>query len=149
MVMKYCEIVDEKTGLVMLGAGCSDEYYEEIGMVKRDVKQSDIDSEWYLTARCPMKTEAQKEREEKERIARLNMTKQDFFNCVLKPNGFTYDKLMVIVNSSEDYKVAWNLCERVYRGDENLVGALTQYLPHLTEKDLDNLFEQYGANNNV
>lgn len=149
MVMKYCEIVDEKTGLVMLGAGCSDEYYEEIGMKKRDVKQSDIDSEWYLTARCPMKTEAQKEREEKERIARLNMTKQDFFNYVLKPNGFTYDKLMVIVNSSEDYKVAWNLCERVYRGDENLVGALTQYLPHLTEKDLDNLFEQYGANNNV
>lgn len=149
MVMKYCEIVDEKTGLVMLGAGCSDEYYEEIGMVKRDVKQSDIDSEWYLTAKCPMKTEAQKEREEKERIARLNMTKQDFFNYVLKPNGFTYDKLMVIVNSSEDYKVAWNLCERVYRGDENLVGALTQYLPHLTEKDLDNLFEQYGANNNV
>lgn len=149
MVMKYCKIVDEKTGLVMLGAGCSDEYYEEIGMVKRDVKQSDIDYEWYLTARCPMKTEAQKEREEKERIARLNMTKQDFFNYVLKPNGFTYDKLMVIVNSSEDYKVAWNLCERVYRGDKNLVGALTQYLPHLTEKDLDNLFEQYGANNNV
>lgn len=149
MVMKYCEIVNEKTGLVMLGAGCSDEYYEEIGMVKRDVKQSDIDYEWYLTARCPMKTEAQKEREEKERIARLNMTKQDFFNYVLKPNEFTYDKLMAIVNSSEDYKVAWNLCERVYRGDENLVGALTRYLPHLTEKDLDNLFEQYGANNNV
>ena len=45
MVMKYCEIIDEKTGLVMLGAGCSDEYYEEIGMVKRDVKQSDIDYE--------------------------------------------------------------------------------------------------------
>ena len=149
MVMKYCEIINEKTGLVMLGAGCSDEYYEEIGMEKRDVKQSDIDYEWYLTARCPMKTEAQKEREEKERIARLNMTKQDFFNYVLKHNEFTYDKLMAIVNSSEDYKVAWNLCERVYRGDENLVGALTRYLPHLTEKDLDNLFEQYGANNNV
>ena len=144
MVMKYCEIVDEKIGLVMLGVGCSDEYYIEIGMKMRDVKQSDIDYEWYLTNKCPMKTEAQKEQEEKERIAKLNMTKQDFFNYVLKPNGFTYDQLMQVVNSSEQYQVAWNLCNNVYRGDENLVGALAKFLPNITDKQLDKLFEEYG-----
>jgi hypothetical protein len=53
----YCKILDEETGLVQKGAGCSDEYYQEIGMEVRDIKQSDIDSEWYLTEKCPMRPE--------------------------------------------------------------------------------------------
>lgn len=143
-MLRYCEIINEETGLVQLGAGCPDEYYIEIGMQKRQVKQSDIDYEWYLYEKCPMKTKEEKEREEKERKLQLNMTKQDFFNYVLKPQGFTYDALMQIINGSEDYKVAWNLCERVYRGDENLVGAIAKFLPKLTEEKLDELFEKYG-----
>lgn len=55
MVMKYCKILDEETGLVQLGAGCPDEYYEEIGMVKRNVRQSDVDFQWYLYDKCPIK----------------------------------------------------------------------------------------------
>ena len=53
----YCEILDDNTGLVRKGVGCPDEYYIEIGMEIRDIKQSDIDGEWYLTEKCPMQPE--------------------------------------------------------------------------------------------
>lgn len=51
----YCKILDEETGLVQKGEGCPDEYYLEIGMEIRDIKQSDLDCQWYLTEKCPMK----------------------------------------------------------------------------------------------
>lgn len=53
----YCLILDEETGLVQKGEGCPDEYYIEIGMVKRNIRQSDINGEWYLYDKCPMKPE--------------------------------------------------------------------------------------------
>lgn len=57
---KYCKILDENTGLVQLGAGCSDDYYKSIGMKQRNVEQSEIDGLWYLTAKCPHYTDAEK-----------------------------------------------------------------------------------------
>lgn len=59
-MLKYCFIIDEEKGIVRLGAGCSDEYYEEIGMEKRNVDQSEIDFQWYLTEKCPHYTEEEK-----------------------------------------------------------------------------------------
>ncbi len=59
-MIKYCFIKDEETGLVQLGAGCSDEYYIEIGMRQRDVEQSEKDYQWYLTEKCPHFTEEEK-----------------------------------------------------------------------------------------
>lgn len=56
-MQKYCYLIDEKTGLVELGVGCSDEYYKEIGMKLRDVKQSEVNYEWYLADKCPIKPE--------------------------------------------------------------------------------------------
>lgn len=144
MVVKYCEILDEEKGLVILGAGCTDEYYEEIGMKKRDVRQSDIDFNWYLYDLCPMKTEEQKrkEKEEYEKMRRMNanMTKYDFFKKVLAPNGIDYTQLNKILATNEDYKIAWDLCERVYREDEILVGAVKKFIPKLTDEELDRIF---------
>ena len=57
---KYCRIIDEKTGLVQLGAGCKDEYYQSIGMKLRDVEQSEIDYLYYLKNKCPHYTEQEK-----------------------------------------------------------------------------------------
>ena len=59
-MIKYCFIKDDETGLVQLGAGCSDEYYIEIGMRQRDVEQSEKDYQWYLTEKCPHFTEEEK-----------------------------------------------------------------------------------------
>ena len=71
MVLKYCEILDNETGLVQIGAGCTDEYYKEIGMEKRNVDQSDIDYQWYLFEKCPHKSEEEKQREREERERRI------------------------------------------------------------------------------
>lgn len=60
---KYCFVLNKETGLVQLGIGCKDEYYIEIGMELRDVDQSDIDYQWYLSELCPHKSEEEKEKE--------------------------------------------------------------------------------------
>lgn len=57
---KYCKILDENTGLVQLGAGCSDEYYKSIGMKLRNVEQSEIDGLYYISTKCPHYTDAEK-----------------------------------------------------------------------------------------
>ena len=59
-MLKYCFIKDEEKGLVQIGVGCSDEYYEEIGMKQRAVEQSEIDGLWYLSYLCPHYTEQEK-----------------------------------------------------------------------------------------
>lgn len=59
-MQKYCFIKDEESGLVQLGAGCSEEYYISIGMKLRDVEQSEKDFQWYLKSKCPHYTEEEK-----------------------------------------------------------------------------------------
>lgn len=88
-----------------------------------------------------------KEQEEKEqkRISHLNMTKYDFFKYVCKPNNITYQELMQFVNSNDDIAAAWNLCERVYRGDELLANAVKQVIPTITDETLTTIFEKYGS----
>ena len=147
-MFKYCKVLDEKTGLVQIGVGCSDEYYKEIGMESRNVQQSDVDGNWYIIDKCPMKTQEQKEQEERERISMLSVTKLDFLKYVCKPNGITYTKLMEIINSNENLQEVWNLCERVYRGDEFLNKYIAKYIPNLTSDELDRIFMEinnYGV----
>jgi hypothetical protein len=71
-MIKYCFIKDEETGLVQLGVGCSDEYYIEIGMVERDVEQSEKNGLWYLAEKCPHYTEEEKLQIAKEDKIALN-----------------------------------------------------------------------------
>lgn len=75
-MQKYCKILDDKTGLVQLGAGCSDEYYKSIGMKLRNVEQSEIDNRWYLSAKCPHYTE-----QEKFEIAKANKYEENDFKA--------------------------------------------------------------------
>ena len=67
---KYARVINEKTKACEVGLGDNITFYESIGMIELDVQQSDIDNNWYLTEFCPMKTDEQKEIEEKERIAK-------------------------------------------------------------------------------
>lgn len=75
-MQKYCKIIDNKTGLVQLGAGCSDNYYKSIGMKLRNVEQSEIDELWYLSAKCPHYTDA-----EKFEIAKANKYEENDFKA--------------------------------------------------------------------
>lgn len=80
-MIKYCFITDEETGLVQIGVGCLDDYYIEIGMEQRDVEQSEIDFQWYLTEKCPHYTEEEKFNIAKEDKYNENNYKASEFRC--------------------------------------------------------------------
>lgn len=70
---KYARIIDFETKLCNVGIGTNTDFYKSIGMVRKDVEQSEVDGNWYLAEKCPHYTEeeieaqkAQKESEEKE-----------------------------------------------------------------------------------
>lgn len=98
-MLKYCFIKDIETGLVQLGAGCPDEYYQEIGMEQREVQQSDVDYQWYLADKCPIKTEEQKQEEERQRILGLSMTRSDFFDATIMAFGANENDLLTVLSS--------------------------------------------------
>lgn len=113
-MIKYCKIIDNEKGLVQLGAGCSDEYYIEIGMIERDVQQSDKDFQWYLTEKCPMKTDEEKEQEEIERIANLTMTALDLIGYIQKEKGLTLEQINSFLESNLSLKMQLTYCQNVY-----------------------------------
>jgi len=86
---------------------------------------------------------AEKEKKEAERIAKLHMTKYDFFKYVCEPHGITYDALMDVVNSNDSIKAAWNLCNHVYRGNADLNAYILTVIPTLTEEKLNEIFEEH------
>ena len=65
-MIKYAKIINEETGLVEVGLGTNSEFYQSIGMVQMDVEQSDVDNLWYITEKCPHKSDEEKLREAKE-----------------------------------------------------------------------------------
>lgn len=92
-MIKYCFITDEETGLVQLGAGCPDEYYQEIGMKQRDVEQSEIDGKWYLTDKCPHYTEEEK----------YNLAKQDKYDeNDFKASVFRYNQTFTLTVQGQE-----------------------------------------------
>lgn len=94
--------------------------------------------------------EQEEEEKETKRIALLNMTKYDFYKYVCQPYNIGYQQLIAFVNSNDDIAAAWNLCERVYRGDELLFNAVKQVIPTMTDEELTRIFEEVnqGVNNN-
>ena len=96
-MIKYAKIINEETGLCEVGLGTNSSFYQSIGMTQLDVQQSDIDNAWYLTELCPMKTDEQKELEEKERIQELYMTRSDFFDGTIQAWGIGQDELLTLI----------------------------------------------------
>ena len=64
-MIKYAKVINEQTGLCEVGTGTNINFYQSIGMIQLDVQQSDIDNAWYLSEKCPMKTDKEKLNEAK------------------------------------------------------------------------------------
>ncbi len=64
-MIKYASVINEETGLCEVAVGTNTKFYESIGMKKLDVQQSDVDGNWYLNEKCPMKSEDEKLQEAK------------------------------------------------------------------------------------
>ena len=144
-MIKYAKITNFETGLCQVGLGTNAEFYQSIGMVELDVKQSDIDSNWYLADKCPMKTDEQKELEEKERIAKLFLTGADVERGIYQAKGMDFDDILafVMANPPQGLDVKALRIElkanNFYRGNPyvNAVGTLLGF----TSEQLDKFFE--------
>lgn len=121
-MIKYCKILNNETGLVLLGTGCSDEYYVEIGMEQRDVEQSDKDFKWYLKDKCPHYTQEEIEQMEKDRINMLTMTPLDFITF-LEQIGVSYDDIQNYLSTHVELDKQLKYCQNVY------CGVVKQLLP--------------------
>lgn len=144
-MIKYAILQDELTGLCSVALGDDIETYKEMGMTQMNVAQSDIDWQWYLAEKCPMKTPEQKKQEEQERLARTYMTKWDFVKYVLNPHNFTYAMLKEVLAKDVALEEAWACCSYVYRGDDTLCTNLPKLLPTVTTAFLDEAFRNHGT----
>ena len=144
-MLKYAIIQDEATGVCCVGIGDNASAYINMGMTLLDVTQSDIDGKWYLTDKCPMKTDEQKAQEARELLAKTYMTKWDFVKYILNPLGFTYAMLKEVLAKDINLEEAWECCSYVYRGDDTLCANIQNLLPQATPEYLDNAFKTYGT----
>ena len=64
---KYVKF-NENSGLCTeVGTGTNTEFYKSVGMVRKDVEQSEVDGCWYLTAKCPHYTDEEKEQQKQQK----------------------------------------------------------------------------------
>lgn len=144
-MLKYTKIINQETGLCEVGLGTNTEFYKSIGMTPLDVQQSDIDNAWYLTDKCPMKTDEQKEQEERERLDMLFLTGADVERGIYQAKGMDFDDIIEFVTANppvcfdvKALKIELK-ANNFYRGNPyvNAVGALLGF----TEEQLDKFFE--------
>ena len=107
------------------------EYITELG---------DIPEGWELIT-----NEQAEEFEKRKKLNSLSMTKLDFYKFALQPNGVSYETLLSILNENIEMKAVWDLCSRVFRGDNTLCENITNLVPGLTDDILDNIFEEHGS----
>ena len=113
-MLKYAKIENLKTGLCSVAIGTDNEYYKSIGMTELDVMQSDVDQCWYLSEKCPHKSEEEKEQEEKEQqIAELKKQLDEIDKKKIRSTSaialniateFDYTKLRELENQAQNIR---------------------------------------------
>ena len=144
-MIKYAKLINKETGLCEVGLGTNTDFYKSIGMIQIDVKQSDIDNNWYLAEKCPMKSEEEKQKQEQQRIAMLSLTAADVERGIYKATGKDFDDIVAMVTELQlvglDVK-ALKIelkANNFYRGNAyvDAVGSLLGF----TKEQLDAFFE--------
>lgn len=140
-MIKFAQVINEETGLCSIGTGTNIDFYKSIGMTELDVQQSDVDNNWYLVDKCPMKTDEQKELEEKKRVAMLKMTPRDFL-LAITGMGVDFAKIKELMATNPQVEIELNYCNYVYRGNALLDQLCGQF--GITTAQLDELFKAKG-----
>lgn len=141
-MIKYAQLVNEETGLCSIGTGTNIDFYKSIGMTELDVQQSDVDNNWYLIDKCPMKTDEEKELDEKKRVAMLKMTPRDFLLAITQM-GVDFAKIKELMATNPQVEIELNYCNYVYRGNALLDQLCGQF--GITTTQLDELFKSRGS----
>lgn len=76
-MIKYAKVINEELGLVEVGLGTNTNFYVKIGMTEMDVDLSDIDNQWYLSEKCPHKSDIEKLQEAKQNKYKENDDKAE------------------------------------------------------------------------
>lgn len=91
-MIKYAKIINKEKGLCEVGVGTNSEFYKSLGMIPLDVEKSEIDEQWYLSEKCPQKSDEQKLTEAKQsKITDINTTKEKAFKEGIIFNGAHFD----------------------------------------------------------
>lgn len=104
-MIKYVNILDEKSGVCAVGTGENNEKYKALGMVRKDVEQSEVDGCWYLTAKCPHYTDEEKlEKVKAEKLAELSSVADNYaqYKCPID----------MYITSSTGFKVDADVCSQ-------------------------------------
>lgn len=64
---KYVKFNEESGLCTEVGEGSNTDFYKSIGMVRKDVEQSEVDGCWYLIAKCPHYTDEEKEQQQQQK----------------------------------------------------------------------------------
>jgi Fe-S cluster biosynthesis and repair protein YggX len=135
----YIQVIDNK--LTAWGAYPFDEYTKEVPSVDYDDYTSNP-GKYIFQNNTIVKNpnwEEEQELKEKERVARLNMTKLDFVTYI-DEYGVTYEQIKQLLASNENAQKQWELCERVYRFNP-LLDSLASAL-NITPAQLDTMFKK-------
>ena len=141
-MIRYAQLINEETGLCNIGTGTNIDFYKSIGMIELDVQQSDVDYNWYLIDKCPMKNNEEKELEEKKRVAMLKMTPRDFLLAITQM-GVDFAKIKELMAANPQVEIELNYCNYVYRGNALLDQLCGQF--GITTTQLDELFKSKGS----
>ena len=134
----YALVQDIETGQCCVAIGNDIDFYIKNGFTLQDVKQSDINGEWYIADKCPMKSDEQKEQEEKERILNLKCTKRVLALC-LQQFGISYTQLKELIATNEQAQLEWDLCVELERSNP-LLDIMGKQL-NITPEQIDNIFK--------
>lgn len=86
-MIKYAKYIDEEIGTVNVGLGENSEFYQSIGYIEMDVEKSEIDNQYYISEKCPHYTEEEKKQKERELLNKLNVTRGDVFEALIRARG--------------------------------------------------------------
>lgn len=110
-MIKYAKVINEQTGLCEVGIGTNSKFYKSIGMKEQDVSQSDIDGKWYLSDKCPMKSDEDKLAEAKQ--AKLNEASNKAYSFENKDALITVSATNMMSRSSETYHIEATLTNNI------------------------------------
>lgn len=136
-MIRYAKQIKEN-GECMILLGNNIEWALSQGYIELDVQQSDIDNNWYLADRCPMKTEEEKNIEERERINSLRCTKRVLVLILEQLGHNFYDDILPLIESNRQAKLEWDLCVELERSNP-LIDIIGSQLGMSTDL-IDNVF---------
>lgn len=131
-MIKYVNILDEKSGVCAVGTGENNEKYKALGMVRKDVEKSEVDGCWYLTAKCPHYTD-------EEKLANAKTAKLEELSRISHQYSAYECPVNMYIVSSTGFKVDADVCSQT-----NMQGLVLMLEPGQTTqyKDFNNEFQE-------